>query len=437
VLPGHVIATAIADGLQNWVSTLAMMHCGAVPCLMSVGGGLQDLTPDFVMSPADDAETAAVANVRRLAPPVGRSEGRGLHPPTIADAGDLAQIILSSGTTGPAKAVPLTWATLAQRTALRDRYFPIDGPVLSLMQPATAGGLQTCLTALTHGLMVDISTNLTHLVGAASDPTLRYIIGSPGQLASLIKAMDVAGVQAPHIVGCLVMGGAVSQQLQDAAARVFAVSVMALYGSTELGACAVYSSSDSAAGMTLLADVQAQAVSDAGLVLPDGQDGTLRFKAPGMADSYHLSAVLSAMSFQNGWFYPGDTGSVSAGKIMLTGRRDELINLGGAKVNPADIDQHIETLGLTADAAAFKFVDAQGVEMLIIAVVAGDDAAYGKLKTVIRAELRQLQCPVGFFRVSGIARNAMGKPQRTVLADQMQQAIGRQATKLHPVMGAS
>lgn len=172
----------------------------------------------------------AFGHVCRLPPPKGRTQGRGQFPATAAAEGDIAQIILSSGTTGPAKAVPLTWATIAQRTGLRDKYFPIDWPVLSLMQPGTAGGLQTCLTALTHGLMVDLSTDIAALVAASADPDMRYVIGSPSQLATLIKAMDLVDARAPYICACLVMGGAVSPHLQQAAARIFGGSVMAHMG---------------------------------------------------------------------------------------------------------------------------------------------------------------------------------------------------------------
>lgn len=328
-------------------------------------------------------------------------------------------------TTGTAKAVPLTWANLGDRTALRDLYFPIDGPVLSLMQPAAAGGLQTCLTALKHGLSVDLSDTAAGFLAAVADPALQSIIGSPAQLATLIRGMDALSLTARHVQSCLLMGGAVSKTLQDAADRVFGASVLAMYGTTELGACATYTGAEAAHPMRLLAGTQAQAVNDAGQVLAEGEEGLLRIKAAGMVQQYFGAASLTAATFRDGWFYPGDTGWVKDGQIRLTGRRDEQINLGGAKFNPGDIDQYIQTLGLTVEGAAFKHTDAQGLETLMIAVVAPDDASYTRLKADIRAAIKPLNCPVGFFRVDAIARNAMGKPLRNVLAGQLQAVMKR------------
>lgn len=77
--------------------------------------------------------------------------------------------------------------------------------------------------------------------------------------------------------------------------------------------------------------------------------------------------------------------------------------------------------------AAFKFTDSNGIEILIIAAVASGDDAYAELKVDIRAAVRAFQCPVGFFRANVIARNAMGKPIRAMLAEQMQAAINRAA----------
>ena len=72
----------------------------------------------------------------------------------------------------------------------------IDGAVLSLMQPLSVGGLQTCLTAIEHGLRLDLSDTPSGLMVAVSDPDLRFVIGLPAQLATLIWGMDAAGPDA-------------------------------------------------------------------------------------------------------------------------------------------------------------------------------------------------------------------------------------------------
>lgn len=424
---GQLVVVGLVDPLLQWVTMLALMRCGAVPCpMLGPLAGIAGLQGAAVICDPDRLDQFSAVfganNCMALsqALQVSNGDAEPLSPVTAMDS-DVAIVLLSSGTTGPAKAVPLTWQTVGQRTALRHRYFPIRGPVVSLMQPGFAGGFQTCLSALQHGLCVDISDNFNSIAAAANSPETCHLIGSPAQLSTLVNLLDQEGLRNSHIESVLSMGGIVSKPLADTLRQRFGGTLLSLYGSTELGACAVMQ--PGADVLTLLPGVTARAIGPVGQPLADGDDGLLQLRAPGMAFRFLPGTETGASAFQDGWFAPGDTGRVQNGTVQLRGRIDEVVNIGGLKIDPSELDALVLAMSLGGDAASFKFSQASGEDVLMIAVVAASDADYRDAKAKIAAIGGLPPGKVGFFRVDAVPRGAMGKPLRGALAASLQQVL--------------
>ncbi len=342
-----------------------------------------------------------------------------------------ALLLLSSGTTGLAKLVPLTWGRLWERRILRDAYFPLQGPVVCLMLPSAAGGVQTCLSALWHGTNVDLSDTMDTLTAKAADGATRHIVGSPAQMSALLGQMKTRPAAPGSLSGILLMGGAVSRALSDAAQRMFGCPVTSLYGTTELGACATQicgRDGGEAMTMNLLPGIEAEVIHGTGQLLTDGKTGGIRFRSPCQPDHYWCNSGAGTRNFRDGWFHPGDVGSMSGRRIRISGRLDDVLNFGGIKINPAEIDLRLENALLSCDAAAFKFTGDDGIETLVIAAVAETDVDYALAKSAIMAALGTTGYPVGFFRVAVIPRNAMRKPLRGRLAAAMAQALSGSRT---------
>lgn len=88
--------------------------------------------------------------------------------------------------------------------------------------------------------------------------------------------------------------------------------------------------------------------------------GLVRVRNPYMATHYLDDPSASHEVFRDGWFYSGDIGSWGPnGVLRIEGRRDELVNLGGAKVNPLDIERLI--CGVSGVTGAFVGLDPSGV----------------------------------------------------------------------------
>ena len=78
-------------------------------------------------------------------------------------------------------------------------------------------------------------------------------------------------------------------------------------------------------------------------ILPANKTGTVRYKRKNMINSYLNDEDASKVSFKNGYFYPGDLGKLDEnGVLYLEGRTNDVINIGGIKLNPENIDQFIE-----------------------------------------------------------------------------------------------
>jgi acyl-CoA synthetase (AMP-forming)/AMP-acid ligase II len=210
------------------------------------------------------------------------------------------------------------------------------------------------------------------------------------------------------------------------------------YGASEAGLIAVASPAllrqheDTVGQVQPSAEVEA--VDESGRLLPSGTTGILRVRGTGMASGY-LNAEpedkSAASGLRDGWFYPGDLGSVSsAGLVMLEGRVNDVMNIGGNKFAPQAIEA--VALGCTGihEAAAFSVPDNYGVETPWLAVVRGGDHKPGEVLGTITARwplLARLQIAV----VDEIPRNHMGKIDRLRLKQQgldWMAAAVRQAT---------
>jgi acyl-CoA synthetase (AMP-forming)/AMP-acid ligase II len=74
-----------------------------------------------------------------------------------------------------------------------------------------------------------------------------------------------------------------------------------------------------------------------------------------MPNHFLSDPIATSNSFKDGYFYPGDLGLINEkGRLVLAGRRDELLNLGGVKANPESLEEIALTVEGVLEAAAFS-----------------------------------------------------------------------------------
>jgi acyl-CoA synthetase (AMP-forming)/AMP-acid ligase II len=166
--------------------------------------------------------------------------------------------------------------------------------------------------------------------------------------------------------------------------------------------------------------VEVAIMDEAGRLLPPGQRGEVVIRGPNVIDGYENNPEANATAFVQGWFRTGDQGAIDEqGYLALTGRLKELINRGGEKISPLEIDDVLLRHPAVAEALAFAVPHKTLGEDIHAAVVLKAPASESELREHCAARLAEFKVPRVFHILEEIPRGATGKPQRINLAKQL------------------
>jgi acyl-coenzyme A synthetase/AMP-(fatty) acid ligase len=243
---------------------------------------------------------------------------------------------------------------------------------------------------------------------------------SPAQYQAILKMSDPSKFDLSRLRYAMVAGSTMSRPLIATVRTKLCERLVNLYGSTELGLMAFghVTAQDPPGRLGVLVPwIDAQVVNADGDVLPAGEEGILRLRCAEMVSGYLNDARASAEHFKDGWFYPGDTGCISAERALtLTGRVSERINAGGVKVSPQVIEEAAVSFEGIAECAAFAAPDAIGMEQIWLAVVAQQEIDIEKLRKHCTEKLGA-RVPLHVLTVAELPRNETGKVLRSELVE--------------------
>jgi acyl-CoA synthetase (AMP-forming)/AMP-acid ligase II len=159
---------------------------------------------------------------------------------------------------------------------------------------------------------------------------------------------------------------------------------------------------------------------EAGNLLPPGAKGEVVVRGPNVIDGYENNPETNATAFVDGWFRTGDQGVIDGdGYLALTGRLKELINRGGEKISPLEIDDVLLRHPAVAEALAFAVPHKTLGEEIHAAVVLKAPATERELREHCAALLADFKVPRAFHILDQLPRGATGKPQRITMAKQL------------------
>ncbi len=152
------------------------------------------------------------------------------------------------------------------------------------------------------------------------------------------------------------------------------------------------------------------------VALLEGSEIVLR--GPTLTRGYRNNTEATAAAFADGWFRTGDIGCLdSAGYLRITGRIKDLINRGGEKISPVEIESVLLSHPAIAEAAVFPVPDPKYGEEVEAAVVLRRDADPETLRSFCRERLTAFKVPRRIRIVTELPKNALGKLKRHALTE--------------------
>ncbi len=368
-----------------------------------------------------DTDATGVVSLR------GISERAPVAPPRIDD---VALILHTSGSTGRPKRVPLSHAnlTISAQNVARSYALTSEDVSLCVMPLFHVHGLvASTLATLATGGAVVVPTKFSPLsfwrVAQESGATWYSAVPTIHQLLlARVKTGDPRPAGAEKLRFIRSCSASLPPQVMHDLEAAFGAPVLEAYGMTE--AAHQMASNPLPPGKRVPGsvgpgtDVRISIRDDQGRELAPGERGEVCIQGPNVITGYENNPEANATAFfEGGWFRTGDQGTLDAdGYLTLVGRLKELINRGGEKISPREIDEVLLTHPAVAEAVCFGVPHQTWGEEVAAAVVLREPVAEADLHAFCKERLAEFKRPKQIHITETIPRTATGKIQRRVVA---------------------
>jgi acyl-CoA synthetase (AMP-forming)/AMP-acid ligase II/acyl carrier protein len=348
----------------------------------------------------------------------------------LAERGDVALVLLTSGSTGRSKKVPLTHRNIcvstrdicrtlalgpADRCLCMWEQFHVGGLVDLLLVPLASGGTVICAGGFDAARFYELLE--------AKQPT--WFQGVPTTLNELSvyakKSLTRLGVAPLRFIRSV--AAALSPQLMEEIESLFNVPVIQTFGMTEAGPLITTNllppapRKPGSVGPSCGPEIRIEAPD--GTPLPSGEIGEVAVRGENVVAGYEDAPEANAHSFRGGWFHTGDTGYLdSDGHLFLKGRLKEMINRGGEKITLQEIDDVLLAHPAIAQAATFSVKHRTLGEDVAAAVVLRTPGAVSEaeIRGFVAQRLAEFKVPQRVLILEAMPRDPIGKVNRLTLA---------------------
>mmetsp|Transcript_61526 Transcript_61526/g.110692 ORF Transcript_61526/g.110692 Transcript_61526/m.110692 type:complete len:576 (+) Transcript_61526:2-1729(+) len=357
----------------------------------------------------------------------------GAKPIVAPGPEDVALFLHTSGTTSKPKGVPLLHRNLmtsvknivetyelceADKTYLVMPLFHVHGLMSALLSTLAAGGVVVLPAAGKFSAQVFWKDLKAHAITwYTAVPTIHQIL-----LARAAESKDHEGVVLRFIRSC---SASLAAPVLERLEKVFKAPVLEAYAMTEAAHQMTSNplpkhGARKPGSVGRGTGVQITILGLDGKELKIGEVGEVCINGRNITPGYHNNPKANEEAFLFGWFHTGDQGKLDAeGYLTLTGRLKELINRGGEKVSPLEVDSALLASPKVAEAVAFAAPDEKYGEEVMAAVVLypGETATEAEILAVARERLGDFKVPKKLFIADSLPKTATGKIQRRFVAE--------------------
>jgi acyl-CoA synthetase (AMP-forming)/AMP-acid ligase II len=373
----------------------------------------------FTLQPRDGAASAPAANSG------------------YAQPDDVSMVLHTSGTTSRPKIVPLSQANLAaSATNIRNTLkftaadcglnimplFHIHGLIAGVLAPLAAGSQVFCTPGF-NALKFFAWMDEAHPTWYTAVPTMHQAIVSRAPKNTEIIARNPLRFLRSSSSS---MPPQVIKELED----IFHAPLIESYGMTEathqMASNPLPPAVRKPGTVGVAAGPEVAIMAADGTLLPRGtgveNTGEIVIRGANVTAGYESNPKANEEGFRNGWFRTGDQGVMDAdGYISITGRLKEIINRGGEKVSPREVDEILMDHPAVAQVVCFGMPHPKlGEEVAAVVVLReGQQATERELQTFVGSRAADYKVPKKILFMDEIPKGATGKLQRIGLAQKL------------------
>jgi len=351
----------------------------------------------------------------------------------FAAAEDVALILHTSGTTSRPKIVPLRHVNVTASAYNIGRVlaltpddvcmnimplFHIHGLIAATLASLAAGGSVSCTPGFNGFRFYSLFEQIR--------PTWYTAVPTMHQTILELAPRNKAAIAAGRLRFIRSSSSSLPAPVMTAMEAAFGVPVIESYGMTEAAHQMASNPLPPAPRypgcVGVAAGPEVAIMSEDGTLLPAGGLGEVVIRGRNVTAGYENNPAANETGFRDGWFRTGDQGVIdAAGYLRLTGRLKELINRGGEKFSPLEVDEVLMDHPAVAQCLTFGVPHAKLGEEVGVAVVLRDGLAVKdtELREFCGERLAAFKVPRRVVFLTEIPKGATGKPQRIGMAERL------------------
>lgn len=325
----------------------------------------------------------------------------------------------SSGTTGTPKKIVRSQAALVQEALQYSETLGLGTAdrVLGVVPMSHSYGFGNCMmAALCSGATLCTLERFSRreVIDMLKNSRITVFPGVPFMFGVLAETESLVGTRFPDLRLVYSAGAPLSRDIFEACKENLGFAIRQHYGSTETGPAAINLGSTEgdmwASVGQPVKNVKIRIVKEDGDLAAPGEVGDVTFTSPSIAQGYAEASEEDQLAFAGGYFRTGDIGKLdSQGNLFLTGRKKLVINIGGNKVDPGEIEQVINSHPAVTESVVLGLDDGRSGEIIKAVVVCNAQVDPEDIRSWCNGKIADFKVPRIVEIRKEIPRSALGK----------------------------